>query len=418
MVLSNFFDTISNDNSAMVYNTPGGNMATSGQNQAQASEQLKAELHEFHGSGFFPWQFSNEEQKQRWAEWQYNEDKYWGGFSREPFDPITYRQPDWAIGPFEKYPGNPVLAPDPNGWDCGHFGGGVHNGSVLKKDGSLHLLYRGEFPMPAETRFNSRRKGGFDYLCDVGLAISEDGIHFRRAAGPLLRRPEDWMFSFEDVNCVQHNGRYYMFLNRWDWEHHDDPSVCGTYLAVSEDLIHWDHKGLVFPHAQEIHRNATVLQDPDNQPVRDARGRFVMYINNSLIAYSDDLLHWESRKLDSVWPGGECAVALAHYHPKNRDHVVLMTGGHHTGHFYAMGEVLFSLRDPETPIEWLPRPILAADVNIPHEDGYSAEPPHRPVSYWRDTIFLCGMTVFNNRWHTYYGGSEYYSCLATAPIQK
>jgi predicted GH43/DUF377 family glycosyl hydrolase len=26
------------------------------------------------------------------------------------------------------------------------------------------------------------------------------------------------------------------------------------------------------------------------------------------------------------------------------------------------------------------------------------------------------MTVFNGKWHAYYGGSEYYTCLATAPI--
>ena len=247
--------------------------------------------------------------------------------------------------------------------------------------------------------------------------MSDDGVRFRRVAGPLLRRPQDWRFSFEDVNCVQHDGRYYLFVNRWDWEHANDPSVCGTYLAVSDDLLRWEHRGLVFPKAQRIHRNATVVQDPDNRPVRDASGRFVMYINDRLIAYSDDLLHWESRELDSAWPGGECAVAFASYHPTNRDHLVLMTGGNHTGHFYAIGEVLFSLRDPETPIAWLPRPVLAADATIPYEDGCSAEPPHRPVSYWRDTVFVCGMTLFKGSWLAYYGGSEYYTCLATAPAR-
>ncbi len=97
---------------------------------------------------------------------------------------------------------------------------------------------------------------------------------------------------------------------------------------------------------------------------------------------------------------------------------MLMTGGNHTGHFYAKGEVLFSLRDPEKPLEWLPRPVLAADASLPYEDGYSAEPPHRPISYWRDTVFICGMTVFRNKWYAYYGGSEYYTCLATAPIHE
>ena len=379
------------------------------------SPHLKQELRTFFGDGFFPWQFSGEGEKAAWEERHFDEGKYWGGFSREPFDTATYVLPDWAIGPFGKYAGNPVFAPDPGGWDCGHFGGGVHNGSVLKKDGRLYYIYRGEFPLPDEPRFDSRRNAGFTYLCDVGVAVSDDGIHFDRVAGPVLRRPEDWMFSFEDVNCVEHEGRYYMFLNRWDWQTFDDPSRCGTYLAVSDDLITWEHKGPVFPHAERIHRNAMVVQSPHNQAVRDAKGRFVMYINDRLIAYSEDLLHWQSKELDAVWPGGECSVAIAGYRPDNDDRLVLFTGGNHTGHFYAEGEVLFSLQDPELPLDWLPRPVLAADATIPYEDGYSAEPPHKPISHWRDTVFICGITLFNGTWHAYYGGSEYYTCLATAP---
>jgi predicted GH43/DUF377 family glycosyl hydrolase len=381
----------------------------------EESRGLRAQLRNFFGDGFFDWQFASKSQKQLWEERHYDENRYWGGFSREPLSTDPYVLPDWAIGPFEKHPGNPVFAPNPDGWDCGHFGGGVHNGSALKKDGVLYYVYRGEFPIPGEPRFDSRRDAGFDYLCDIGVAASEDGIHFERVAGPLLRRPEDWMFSFEDVNCVEHDGRYYMFVNRWDWARIKDPAVCGIFLAVSDDLVQWEHKGLVFPEAQRIHRNGTVLQDPDNRAVRDAHGRFVMYINDGLIAYSDDLLSWESRDLESVWPGGECAVAVAHYRPDSADRLVLFTGGNHTGHFYAKGEVLFSLEDPERPLDWLLRPVLTADPRFPYEDGYAAEPPHELVSHWRDTVFVCGMTRFKGRWHAYYGGSEYYTCLATAP---
>ncbi len=376
-------------------------------------QALKTELKNFFGDGFFAWQFSSQREKNDWEERHYDEERYWGGFSRQPFDAANYVLPDWAIGPFEKYPGNPVFAPDKNGWDCGHFGGGVHNGSVLKVNGRLYYIYRGEFPIPDEPRYKPMSQAGLGYLCDVGVAVSDDGIHFERIAGPLLRRPQDWMYSFEDVNCVVQDGRYYLFLNRWDWLHINDPSVCGVYLVVSDDLIHWEHQGLVFPKAKRIHRNGTVVQDPHNRAVRDSQGRFVMYINDRLIAYSDDLLHWESKELESVWPGGECAVAITHYHPQDQGRLVLFTGGNHTGHFYAKGEVLFSLRDPEHPIEWLPRPVLAADARIPYEDGFSAEPPHLPISHWRDTVFICGMTLFRGRWYAYYGGSEYYTCLAT-----
>lgn len=189
---------------------------------------LKKELRNFFGDGFFAWQFSSDGEKQAWEERQYNEEKYWGGFSRQPLDTAAYVLPDWAIGPFEKYAGNPIFAPDPNGWDCGHFGGGVHNGSILQKNGRIYYIYRGEFPIPDEPRFESRRKAGFGYLCDVGVAVSDDGVHFTRVASPVLRRAEDWMYSFEDVNCIEHESRFYMFLNRWDWLHINDPSSIWT----------------------------------------------------------------------------------------------------------------------------------------------------------------------------------------------
>ncbi|MHB0997607.1 MAG: glycoside hydrolase family protein [Armatimonadota bacterium] len=377
----------------------------------EEQQDLQKELREFHGDGFFAWQTSSEELTP-WSDWHYDEEKYWGGFSKAPFDPDTYVLPDWAIGPFQKYIGNPIFRPDPNGWDCGHPGGGVHNGSVLHRNGKFYYIYRGEFPIPDVEPFNTRRIATIDYMCDVGVAVSDDGINFTRMCGPVLRRPEDWMYSFEDVNCVEYEGRYYMFLNRWDWLHFNDPSICGTYLAVSDDLVHWEHKGLVFPDAKRIHRNAMVVQDPQNRPVRDDKGRFIMYINDGLIAYSTDLLHWESHELDTHWPGGECSVAMANYHPENPDHLILFTGGHHTGHFYGTGEVLFSLKDPEHPIEWLPRPILTADSSIPYEDGKSVDPPHETISHWRDTVFACGMTLVEDTWYVYYGGSEYYTCLA------
>jgi len=384
-------------------------------NTVTDDEALRQTIKAFHGDGFFHWQFSDPVHRERWNDWHYDEQRYWGGFSRVPHDPAR-PLPAWAIGPFGKYAANPVLSPEPEGWDCGHFGGGVHNGSALVVGDRVHYLYRGEFPLPADERFAAHRASGFDYLCDVGLAVSDDGIIFRRVGGPFLRRPEDWAYSFEDVNCVRHAGRYHLFLNRWDWRNRGDPAVNGIYHAVSDDLIHWQHLGLVFPGATRIHRNPAVVQDADNIAVRDARGRFVMYINNGLIAYSDDLMHWESREIPAVWPGGECAVAIAGHDPARPDDLVLLTGGNHTGHFYAIGEVLFSRNDPETPREWLQRPVLSADAAIPYEDGLAATPPHQPVSYWRDTVFLCGLTRFRGKWHAYYGGSEYYTCLATAPV--
>jgi len=369
----------------------------------------------FFGDGFFDWQHSGELQEKLWFEKRYDEDLYWGGFSRAPFDEKTYVPPDWAISGIRKYECNPILAPSVDGWDRGHYGGGVHNGSVLKKDGLFYYIYRGEFGL---TKEECTRHATIDYKCDVGIATSPDGIHFDkdREHSPILRRGGDERYSFEDVCVVKNGDTYYMFLNRWDWEDIVNPKICGIYIAVSKDLFHWEKVGLAFPDATRIHRNGCVLQDPDNAAVRNADGKFVMYINDGLVGLSDDLLHWESVEVKRTWPGGEGCLALADYDGNRPDNIVLFTGGHHTGHFYAIGEVLLSKRNVLTPVEWLPRPVLYAEDKYLFESGYSLDGKIK-VSHWRDTIFFTGMTRCEDKYLFYYGGSEYYTCLATADVK-
>ena len=374
------------------------------------------EFKKFFNNGFFEWQFSNKDYQKLWKEMSYDEEKYWGGFSREPLSE-NYSLPDWAIGPLSKYEGNPIFAPSKSGWDRGRFGGGVHNGSVVKKDGKFYYIYRGEQELPFKDR-EEYRNCPIDYICDIGLAVSGDGIRFERVGNSgFFRAGEDEKYSFEDACVVKYQDTYYLFCNRWDWLNREDPSICGVFLAISKDLTRWEKIGLIFPDVKIIHRNPAVVQNPDNNAVK-INGKFVMYLNNGLIAYSKDLIHWEPRNVKNLWPGGEGCCAVTDYSQKHKDKIVLFTGGHHTGHFYAIGEVLFSKENPEEPIEWLPRPILYAEPEYPWEDGLSASPPHVPVSYWRDTIFFTGMTRFNDKWYIYYGGSEYYTCLATAVLNN
>ena len=365
----------------------------------------------------FDWQLSDEENAARYAHFHYDVDRYWGGFSRDPVDPAAYRLPDWAIGPFVRHPGNPVLAPSPDGWDVGRYSGGVHNGAIIRRNGLSHYIYRGEMPC-APMGASSWYGGGIDYICDIGLAVSEDGVAFTKDVehSPLFRMGDDARFSFEDVSIAEWDGAYYLFCNRWDWLDPENPGHNGTYLAVSTDLVHWEKVGLVFPKAESIHRNGVVLQTPDNRAAR-VGGQFVMYLNWHLIATSDDMLHWTSHAIapENHWPGGEGCFALCDHDATDPDAVLLFTGGHHTGHFYAIGEVRLSKHDLERPLDWLPRPVLAADPAIPWEDGRSAVPPHGPVSGFRDTIFFNGLTRHEGRWWVYYGGSEYYTCLAHAP---
>lgn len=366
-------------------------------------------------SGLFRWQESQfpSDHDPNWALYSYNRERWWGGF---PIDGAPagvedmFREHPWAIGPFTKHPGNPVLAPTPGAWDPGRYGGGVHNGAVLVRDNRFHYIYRGERPIEFPSRYN--------YVCDIGAAVSDDGVRFTKCPeSPFFRVGEDFRYSYEDVNIASHDGTYYLFCNRWCWDCAEDAQVCGTFLAVSKDLRHWTKVGMVFPNARRIHRNGVVLQNPNNEAVR-VNGRFVMYLNDGLIARSDDMVHWESHETEHRWLGGEGCFALADHDLDRPDDIILFTGGNHSGHFYAAGQVLFSKADPEKPLAYLPRPFLAADPRLKHENGFSAEPPHRCVSPYADCIFFNGLTRHNGQWWLYYGGSEYYTCLATAPVRR
>lgn len=355
----------------------------------------------FFKKGVFDWQLSGF----GWTDGDGGPERFWGGFPREV--PADYAFPDWALAPAEKYAGNPVFAPDAASWDCGNISGGVHNGSVLKKDGLFWYIYRGEMPFSGKTR--EGRALNVDYVCDIGLASSADGVRFTRRGGPLFRAGEEPEISFEDVCCVERDGTYYLFCNRWDWKNPSDPAKNGVYLAVSSDLLHWEKKGLVFPDARRIHRNACVLQNTHNRAVA-INGEYIMYINDGLAAVSRDLIRWESRETGAHWPGGEGCFALTD-HGGSGD-IVLFTGGHHTGRFYAVGEALFKRDAPFTCRDYLLKPVLAADPSIPYESGFDAETGKKQISRWRDTVFFTGLTEHEGKLRLYYGGGEYYTCLA------
>jgi len=364
--------------------------------------------------GQFKWQFPDTDKQKAWENYSYNKKRWWGTFPKDlDTNGNMFEKNKWAIGPVKKYSANPVLSPTPGAWDQGRFSGGVHNGSVVVKDGIFYYVYRGERPI--DVKLNSP----INYICDIGVATSKDGIHFTKDTvhSPFFRKGEDRKYSYEDVNMVKYKDTYYLFCNQWYWADQNNYKINGTFLATSKDLLHWKKIGIVFPNAKRTHRNAVVLQNPHNKAVR-INGKFVMYLNFGLIAYSNDMIHWKSKDMTQSFPGGECCFALADYDTKNPDNIILFTGGNHTGHFYAIGEVLFSKSNVEKPLQYLPKPVLHADSTIYYEHGFSAKSPHKPISVFADCIFFNGLTLYKNKWWFYYGGSEYYTCLANAAYKE
>ncbi|MGC9260098.1 MAG: hypothetical protein ACP5I8_08490 [Phycisphaerae bacterium] len=353
--------------------------------------------------------FPNKKVAAIWKHYSFNKTIWWGAFPHNMQIPANeFKTYAWAVGPFTKYAGNPVLSPTPGAWDQGHFSGGVHNGAIIVRGGKFYYIYRGERP-------HVFKKGPMNYICNIGVAISKDGMHFKKdtAVSPIFKKGYR-RYSYEDPDVCEYKGTYYLFCNRFNYRtNQENYKINGTFLATSKDLLHWKQIGILFPHVARVHRNAVVLQGPHNHAIR-VNGKFVMYLDYGLVAYSTDLVHWVTRKQPAIYPGGEVCFALGNYSRRHKNRIVLFTGGDFTGYCYAIGEVLFSKRNPAKPLAYLPAPVLTASPNIPYENGFSATNPHKLISYFNDITFFTGLTRHNGKWWMYYGGSEYYTCLATA----
>ena len=76
--------------------------------------------------GKFEWQFPNKDKEKAWKHYSFSEERWWGTFPKDLKAPADmYKEYPWALGPFTKYEGNPVLAPTPGAWDQGRHDGGT-----------------------------------------------------------------------------------------------------------------------------------------------------------------------------------------------------------------------------------------------------------------------------------------------------
>ena len=101
-------------------------------------------------------------------------------------------------GPSAPYEENPILRPQGDGWESAS----VYNPAAVVKDGQVVLLYRAHAD---------------DIVSHVGLATSDDGIHFERHPEPVLSPTEDYeKFGCEDPRVTEIDGTYYLTYSGWD----------------------------------------------------------------------------------------------------------------------------------------------------------------------------------------------------------
>ncbi|WP_313189399.1 glycoside hydrolase family 130 protein [Sphingobacterium sp.] len=333
----------------------------------------------------------------------------------------------WTLGGFERPNAvNPIILPDSTSTFMDPMSDSMvrweendtFNPGAVVKDGKVYVLYRAEDKFGIGIGFRTSR---------LGLAESNDGIHFKRRKEPVLfpdkdsQREYEWPGGLEDPRlAVTEDGTYVVFYTQWNRK------MPRLGVATSKDLITWQKHGPIFKNAkyqkvyQEPHKSASIVTTLKNDGlvITKVNGKYFMYWGEHGVsgATSTDLINWEPvldeqgnlAKFISPREGyfdsaltecGPPAVLtdkgiLLLYNGKNHDKKELADPRFNIG-TYSAGQVLFSNTDPTHVIQRMDVPFLR-----PMEEF------EKSGQYKDGTVFIQGLTYFKNKWYLYYGCAD------------
>lgn len=343
----------------------------------------------------------------------------------------------WVIGPFTRPAlGNPVVAPNPASkfqdpivhapvaWEALH----TFNPAAVVRHGKVYVLYR------AEDNSGAMEIGG--HTSRLGLAESEDGIHFKRAGEPVFYPAEDdqeareWPGGVEDPRVVElEDGTYVLTYTQWNRK------TYSVGIASSRDLRYWSKHGPAFLNAMGgkydnlMYKSAGIVTQLKDGRVTAAKiaGRYWMYWGEGSIrlATSGDAIHWTPVEdtqgntvellkprpghFDSTFPETGPPPILTKagivvlYNGKNAPDGGDLSLGPEA---YAAGEALFEATNPAHLLEQTDRPVLKPE--LPYE---------KTGQYAAGTTFAEGLVFFRGKWFLYYGCADSLVAVATAPSE-
>ena len=345
------------------------------------------------------------------------------------------REKPWMLGPFRKENAvNPILSPNQSSvffcpvrravvrWEEKD----VFNPATVVRNGAVYMLYRAEDTV-----------GKFAGTSRLGLAVSRDGLHFRRKPRPVFypandaMKPYEWEGGCEDPRVVEtRRGRYVMTYTAYDG---DKARLC---VATSTNLTTWKKHGLAFgKSANAVYRagwsksGAIVCRREGSRVVaHKVNGRYWMYWGDQpdlRAATSPDLIHWTPLETGVTPNTNPLAVATARpgtfdvrllepgpYALLTRAGIVLIYNGMNiaaTGDStlpegaYAGGQLLFAAQDPTRLLDRSATYFIRPDQ------------PYEQQGQINQVVFLEGMVPFRGRWFLYYGTADSKIGVATAP---
>ncbi len=334
--------------------------------------------------------------------------------------------PAWTLGPWTRASDAPVIRPDATAvfhdpvtdadvhWEALN----TFNPAAMVRGGKVYVLYR------AEDDSGKMSIGG--HVSRLGLAVSEDGVHFQQRPEPVFYPAKDAQLQREDEGGVEDprvveapDGSYAMTYTQWSRK-------LGRFsvgIATSQDLRTWVKHGPAFAGAaggayDELkYKSAGILTARKGGRLIAAKvkGKFWMYWGEVEVrlATSDDLVHWtpvESEPgkplvllrrreglSDSGFPETGPPAVLT-----KRGIVLLYNAKNATG--AGTDKALFAADDPSKLIGRTEQPVFRPELPFEQAGQFAA-----------GTTFAEGLVWFKRKWWLYYGCADSLVGVATAP---
>jgi predicted GH43/DUF377 family glycosyl hydrolase len=329
---------------------------------------------------------------------------------------ISASAQNWQMKGFIKADSqNPILSPslqarfqDPIankmvGWENKN----VLNPTALVRDGLVHLLYR------AQDSLGTSR---------IGLATSEDGIHFKKNPEPILFPSNDafrgfeWPGGIEDPRIVEtEDGGYFLTYTSYDGKF---ARLCG---AFSKDLKTWEKIGPLFTSEKYLNtwsKSGAIVSVQNGSKIvaKKINGLYYMYYGDTdlFLATSKDLRHWD------ILENAENSVRLSVLKPRagyfdsrlvepgpyallRKEGIVLIYNSMNAENYnenrfpkstYSAGQVLFDAQKPYKVIARTNEPFI-----WPNQ-------PYELVGEVNNVCFVEGLVPYKGKWFLYYGTAD------------
>jgi beta-1,2-mannosidase len=328
----------------------------------------------------------------------------------------------WVLGPFTRPVSAPIISPKPDSvftdpithqpvhWEALH----TFNPAAVVREGKIYVFYR------AEDDSGSMVIGM--HTSRLGLASSDDGIHFKTEPTPVFypavdtQQEREWPGGVEDPRIVEsEDGTYVLNYTQWN-RHNTDIGV-----ATSKDLIHWQKHGpaLVGEKYQHFdYKSASIVTRLDHGRLIAAKihDKYWMYWGEIQVrlATSPDLVHWAPVEDSAGKP-----IVLLHKRPGHFDSafpevgppslltergiILIYNGKNAEAHgasgiangAYSDGQALFAADNPQRLVSRTAKPFFKPE-----------QPWEQSGQYVAGTTFVEGLVFFRDKWFLYYGGAD------------